>query len=95
MLGLPYRSVTVYLLGGDQRGADYLARYPQGLVPALEIDGVILTQSLAILEYLNETHAAGWLGSASLEKARIRALAHAIAMEVHRVCNLRVARYDA
>ena len=42
-------------------------------MPALEIDGVILTQSLAILEYLNETHAADWLASASLEKARIRA----------------------
>jgi len=93
LLGLPYRSVSIDLLGGDQRGADYLARNPQGLVPALEIDGVILTQSLAILEYLNETHAAGWLGSASLEKARIRALAYAIAMEVHPVCNLRVARY--
>ncbi|MBY5868693.1 maleylacetoacetate isomerase [Rhizobium leguminosarum] len=93
LLGLPYRSVSVDLLGGGQRSADYLACNPQGLVPALEIDGVILTQSLAILEYLNETHAAGWLGSALLEKARIRALAYAIAMEVHPVCNLRVARY--
>jgi maleylacetoacetate isomerase len=55
LLGLSYRSQAVDLLAGDQRAAENIARNPQGLVPTLEIDGLILTQSLAILEYLDET----------------------------------------
>jgi maleylacetoacetate isomerase len=93
LLGLPYRSHKVDLLAGDQRAAANMARNPQGLVPTLEIDGLILTQSLAILEYLDETRAAGWLPPASADRARVRALAYAVAMDIHPICNLHVVRH--
>lgn len=93
LLGIGHRRVPVDLLAGDQRGADNLARNPQGLVPTLEIDGLRLTQSLAILEYLEETRRPGWLPADAPGRARVRALAHAVAMEIHPVCNLRVARH--
>ena len=53
--GLPYESVPRHLLrdGGQHRQADYLATNPQGLIPALEHDGHVVTQSLAICEYLD------------------------------------------
>ena len=95
LLGEPYESVTVNLLDGEQRGPKNLARNPQGLVPTLEIDGARLTQSLAILEYLDETRQAGFLPKEPLARARVRALAYAIAMEIHPVCNLHVARHAA
>jgi maleylacetoacetate isomerase len=93
LLGLPYQSRHVDLVAGDQRSPDHLAANPQGLVPVLEIDGLRLTQSLAILEYLNETRDAGLLPKDPAARAHARALAHAIAMEVQPVCNLRVARH--
>lgn len=93
LLGLAYHSVPVDLVAGEQRGADNLERNPQGLVPTLEIDGLRLTQSLAILEYLDETRGAGWLPQTAAARAQVRALAHAIAMDTHPVCNLRVARH--
>ena len=92
LLGLSYTRVRVDLLAGDQAGADNLARNPQGVVPTLDIDGLRLTQSLAILEYLNETRAAGWLPPDAAGRARVRAIAMAVAMEIQPVCNLRVAR---
>ena len=91
LAGVAYRSVPVDLLGDEQTGEDHLARNPQGLVPVLDIDGLRLTQSLAIAEYLHETRPqAGLLPDDAAGRARIRMLAHAIAMEVHPVCNLRV-----
>jgi maleylacetoacetate isomerase len=93
LLAIPFRAVCVDLVGGAQRGPDHLARNPQGLVPALDIDGRTLTQSLAILEYLDETRGAGWLPGDAGRRARIRATAHAIAMDIHPVCNLRVAKH--
>lgn len=93
LLGLPYDSRPVDLLAGDQRGADNLARNPQGLVPTVEMDGLTLTQSLAVLEYLNETREAGFLPADAAGRARVRALAYAVAMDIHPVCNLRVARH--
>lgn len=93
LLGLPYRSEPVDLLAGAQTGAANLARNPQGLVPVLEVDGLVLTQSLAILEYLDETHGAGWLGQGAGQRARVRALAHAVAMDIHPICNLHVVRH--
>ena len=95
LLGLSYRSQAVDLLAGDQRAAENIARNPQGLVPTLEIDGLILTQSLAILEYLDETRGAGWLPPAQAERARVRALAYAVAMDIHPICNLHVVRHAA
>lgn len=93
LLGLAYTSHPVDLVAGQQRGAENLARNPQGLVPTLQIDGATLTQSLAILEYLDEVHGAGFLPPDPLGRARVRALSYAVAMEVQPVCNLRVASH--
>ena len=86
-------SAPVDLTAGEQRGEAHRALNPQGLVPVLEIDGLVLTQSLAIVEYLDETRGAGFLPGDAAGRARVRALAYAIAMEIHPVCNLRVARH--
>jgi maleylacetoacetate isomerase len=95
LLGLAYRSVPVDLTAGEQTSAENLSRNPQGLVPTLDIDGQRFTQSLAILEYLQETRAADWLPQDPVARAQIRALAYAIAVDIHPVCNLRVARHAA
>ncbi len=95
LLGLAHDSIPVDLLTKAHRGAANLARNPQGLVPTLVIDGVTLTQSLAILEYLNDTRDAGFLPVDPLARARVRALAYAIAMEVAPVCNLSVRTHAA
>jgi maleylacetoacetate isomerase len=93
LLGIDWRPVAVDLTADEQRSPENLARNPQGLVPTLEIDGLRLTQSLAILEYLEETRAAGWLPQDAGDRAIVRALTHAIAIDIHPVCNLRVARH--
>jgi maleylacetoacetate isomerase len=90
LAGIPFRSEKVDLLSGAHRAPDHLERNPQGYVPALEIDGRMLTQSLAIVEYVDETHGAGFLPEDPAGRARVRALAHAIAMDIHPVCNLNV-----
>ena len=95
MSGLDWWSVPVNLVAGEQRGADNLARNPQGLVPTLEIDGLRLTQSLAIIEYLDETRGLGLLPADPANRARVRALAHAVAMEIAPICNLSVRAYAA
>lgn len=95
LLNLPYRAVAVNLLDGAHRTAENLLRNPQGLVPTLEIDGLILTQSVAILEYLDETRDAGFLPADAAGRARVRALSYAVAMEISPVCNLSVRNYAA
>ncbi|TWI89782.1 MULTISPECIES: maleylacetoacetate isomerase [Gemmobacter] len=93
LAGLSWHSLPVDLTTGQQCDPEHLARNPQGLVPVLEIDDLTLTQSLAIIEYLDETRGLGLLPGPAANRARIRAVAHAIAMDIHPVCNLRVARY--
>lgn len=93
LLGIEFQAISVDLLTGAHKGAENLARNPQGLVPSLAIDGLMLTQSLAILEYLDETRGAGFLPADPPARARVRALAYAVAMEIHPVCNLSVARF--
>jgi maleylacetoacetate isomerase len=95
LLGLAYTSVPVNLLTAEHRAAANLARNPQGLVPTLEIDNLTLTQSVAIVEYLNETRAAGFLPDDAAGRAKVRALAYAIAMDVAPVCNLSVRNHAA
>lgn len=93
LLGIAYRAIPVDLSAGAQRDPGHLALNPQGLVPVLQIDGLRLTQSLAILEYLDETRAAGFLPDTPADRARARALAQAIAMDIQPICNLRVAHH--
>ncbi len=93
--GLAYDYVAHHLRKGEHRSADYLALNPQGLVPALVLeDGTVLTQSLAIIEYVDETvPEPPLLPATAVDRARVRALAYAIACEVHPVNNLRVLGY--
>ena len=94
--GLEYESVPRHLLrdGGEQRRPDYLAVNPQGLVPALEDDGVIVTQSLAICEYLEERFPEpALLPAAPRDRAAVRAMALAVACDIHPLNNLRVLQY--
>lgn len=95
LVGVKYHAVAVNLAEGEHKAAANLARNPQGLVPTLEIDGLVLTQSLAILEYLNDTRGGGLLPPDAPGRARVRALADAIAMDVAPVCNLSVRTHVA
>jgi maleylpyruvate isomerase len=81
-----------HLRKGEQRAPDYLRLNPQGLVPALELDGgALLTQSLAICEYLEETHPEPpLLPKDPVLRAQVRAFAQAIACDIHPVQNLKV-----
>lgn len=88
-----WQSHVVDLLKAQHKAQPHLARNPQGLVPALQIDGLMLTQSLAIIEYLDETRALGLVPAEPVARARVRAISHAIAMEIHPVCNLGVAKF--
>jgi maleylacetoacetate isomerase len=94
--GLAYEYVPVHLVKAEHRAAAYMTIHPQGLVPALRDDGGILTQSLAIIEYLDETHPQPpLLPSTPAARARVRAIALLIACEIHPVNNLRVLQYLA
>ena len=93
LAGISYQSTSVDLLKGEHKTEDYLNRNPQGLVPVLEIDGHSMTQSLAILEYLNDTREMGLISSNPTSAAQERAIAHAIAVDIHPVCNVSVAAY--
>jgi maleylacetoacetate isomerase len=92
-LGLSFETVPVDLLRGAQKAAGNLALNPQGLVPTLLIDGLRLTQSCAIIEYLDETRGGGLLPRDAAGRARVRALSYAVAMEIAPICNLSVGRH--
>ncbi|WP_264212061.1 maleylacetoacetate isomerase [Leisingera thetidis] len=93
LAGIGYTAVRVDLVKGEHKSPEHLARNPQGFVPVLEIDGLRLTQSLAILDYLDETRKLGLLPQDPGRRARARALAHSVAVDVHPVCNLQVAKH--
>jgi maleylacetoacetate isomerase/maleylpyruvate isomerase len=90
--GLAYAYAPVNLAAGEQRGEAYRALNPQALTPALETgDGRVLTQSLAILEWLEETHPVPPLLPASAdERAIVRAMMGIVACDIHPLNNLRV-----
>ena len=90
--GLDYDYIAYGLRDGETRTPAYLAKNPQGLVPTLELeDGTALTQSLAIIEWLDETHPEPALLPADpLGRARVRGLTYMIACEIHPLNNLRV-----
>jgi maleylacetoacetate isomerase len=93
--GVAPERAFVHLRRNDQRSEDYLALNPQGLVPMLVADdGAVLTQSLAIIEYLDEAHPAPPLLPATpSERARVRGIALEIACDIHPLNNLRVLQY--
>lgn len=96
---LPFESIPVHLLknGGEQNDPAYRRANPQGLVPALQTEaGPVLAQSLAIIEYLDETHpdqGLRLLPEDALGRAHVRSLSQIIACDTHPLNNLRVLRY--
>ena len=94
--GLPYATIPKHLVrdGGEQRKADYLAVNPEGRVPALAVGEHVLSQSLAICEYLEETHPEPpLLPGPALDRAAIRGLAQLVACDIHPLNNLSVLGY--
>ena len=92
--GVPYRSVQLDLTKGEQSNADYVALNPQGLVPALAIDGHLLTQSLAIIDYLDANFKdPPMVSSDPASRSRTLAQALLIAADIHPINNLRVLKY--
>jgi maleylacetoacetate isomerase len=96
--GLPYEYLPVHLPKGEHRQEAYRALNPDMLVPTLDVEGdpdqALLGQSMAIIEYLDETHPEPpLLPSDPLGRARVRALAQTIACEIHPINNLRILQY--
>jgi maleylpyruvate isomerase len=89
--GIAYSQTSHHLRKGEQRAPAFMALNPQGLVPALEIDGAVLTQSLAICDYLDERNPEPALLPADpIARAKVRALAQVIACDVHPIQNLKI-----
>jgi maleylacetoacetate isomerase len=92
--GLPYDYVSVHLAKGEHKKPEFAALAAEGLVPLLDLGGDQLSQSMAIIEYLDETHPRpALLPADALGRARVRALAQSIACEIHPLNNLRVLKY--
>ena len=89
--GLDYEPVSLHLRRKEHRSADYLASNPQGLLPALDHDGQVIPQSLAIIEYLEEIcPRPALLPEEASDRALVRSMAQSIACDIHPLCNLRV-----
>ncbi len=91
---IDYALQPVHLRRNEQRASVFLERNPQGLVPALEDDGAVLTQSLAIIEYLEERFPKPpLLPPAAVDRAWVRAMAQIVACDIHPINNLRILQY--
>ena len=89
--GVPYDYAPVNLLAGQQKSPEYRTLNAQGLVPALEVDGRVLTQSLSIIEWLDETHPEPpLLPKDAFDRATVRTMVGIIACDIHPVNNLRI-----
>ena len=94
--GIAFDSVPVNLMDGGQRTEEHRQRNPQGFVPVLAINGMMMTQSLAIIEYLDSRlPQPPLLPDDPAEAARLRAIAYAIAMDIHPICNPSVVGHHA
>ena len=92
--GVKYTSVPTSLLDGDNKAPEYVARNPQGFVPMLHIDGHDLTQSLAIIDYLDANyHEPKMVSSDPVMRAKTLAQALVIAADIHPINNLRILKY--
>ncbi len=92
--GLRYDYIAVQIAKGEHKQSEYAAVAPEQLVPVLEVDGERLSQSMAIIEYLDEKYPApALLPNDALGRAQVRALAQCIACEIHPLNNLRVLKY--
>jgi maleylacetoacetate isomerase len=92
--GLAYEPKFVHLPKGEHRAASFASLNPQALLPTLEIDGERLNQSLAIMEYLDETHPKpALLPKEPRGRARVRSLSLLVACEIHPLNNLRTLQY--
>ena len=92
--GIAYENAFLHLRKGEQKAEAFRAINPHGLIPVLEEGGVVLTQSLAIIEYLDETHPdPAFLPATPADRAYVRALAQSIACDIHPIDNLRVLNY--
>lgn len=93
--GLPFRQVPHHLRKAEQRAVDYLDMNPQGLVPTLDHGGVTITQSMAIIEYLDEAFpdTVRLLPTDVAGRARVRALSGIVVADTHPLNNLRVLAY--
>lgn len=92
--GVSYTAINTSLLDGDHKAAGYVVRNPQGLVPMLSIDGHDLTQSLAIIDYLDAQYAdPPMVSSDPAERAQTLAQALVVAADIHPVNNLRILKY--
>ncbi len=90
---LEFKIIPVDLMSKKNLSDEYLEINPQGLVPTLLIDNLILTQSLAIIEYLDQTGRLSVLPLNPVDRLRVKTLSYAIAMEIHPICNLSVSTY--
>ncbi len=91
---LSYEYIAVHIAKGEHKKEAYAALSADTLVPLLEVDGEKLLQSMAIIEYLDETHPTpALLPPDALGRAKVRALAQSIACEIHPLNNLRVLKY--
>lgn len=94
--GISYDYVAKHLIknGGEHKAADYLAINPQGFIPALDHNGTLLTQSVAIIEYLDETFPTPpLLPNKTIDRAIVRAMSQIVACDIHPLNNLRVLNY--
>jgi maleylacetoacetate isomerase/maleylpyruvate isomerase len=92
--GLSYDYIAVHIARGDHKKSPYADLSADTLVPLLEVDGQHLSQSMAIIEYLDEKHPVHVLLPAdALGRARVRALAQSISCDIHPINNLRVLKY--
>jgi maleylacetoacetate isomerase len=92
--GLAYEPAFVHLAKGEHLQPAYAAINPQGLLPALEVDGALLAQSIAIMEFLEEAHPRPpLLPKDPLGRARVRSLSLIVACEIHPLNNPRVLKY--